>query len=333
MNEIYNKMKYFEDTEQIPAEIYYHYTSLEAFFKIVSSKSFRLASMKSTNDKTELYYKPESFLSDLSKVCSTNEDDRIFELLNDSINQRKNDFFKACNEKSSLYALCMSEKKDNLTHWDRYAVGCKGICIGFNVSSLRVHMQRMAISAFGLGLYDVGKVIYIPEHNEQFIRKAIIGYVNMFTEIYNGVELHEIIHKNGLFCAATVCRHLMRYMKNSSFVDENEIRLYHDSTSIRDISRLIDSISLDIDSKLYDNLKKNYKEFIKQLDLREGFCITDKGIRAYRVLSLKDVWGSGTIPEVVLGPLCVQNKSELHRFLKANGLEGTKVSASKVPIR
>ena len=61
MDEFYNKMKYFEQTERIPAEIYYHYTSLEALYNIVSSKTFWLTSLKTSNDKKELYYKPEFF--------------------------------------------------------------------------------------------------------------------------------------------------------------------------------------------------------------------------------------------------------------------------------
>ena len=43
--------------------------------------------------------------------------------------------------------------------------------------------------------------------------------------------------------------------------------------------------------------------------------------------------GSGTIPEIILGPMCIQNRKELKYFLKANGLEGTKISVSSVPIR
>lgn len=57
------------------------------------------------------------------------------------------------------------------------------------------------------------------------------------------------------------------------------------------------------------------------------------GIRGYKDLCLEEIWGSGTIVEIILGPMCRQNCNELRRFLKANGLEGTKVSTSKVPIR
>lgn len=61
--------------------------------------------------------------------------------------------------------------------------------------------------------------------------------------------------------------------------------------------------------------------------------MTAREIRGYKDLCLNEVWGDGTIPEIILGPMCTQNRSKLVRFLKANGLEGTKLSVSKIPIR
>lgn len=339
MNEFYNKMKYFENVEQIPAEIYYHYTTLDALHSIVASRAFRLTSLKSSNDKDELYYKPEGFFSDFSKVCDKEKDINIkkyFQLIEESTKINKINFLKECKRKTSPHALCLSGKKDNLTHWDRYASGCTGVCIGFNVSSLRVHMQRMAITAFGVGLYDVEKVFYSTEQREKQIRNIISRLVSVVIEKgqieSNGIQ--EIIRKNGYVYAVSACIKLMQFSKNSSFVDEDEIRLYHDAASIKDTLHLIDLMALDIEPELHKNLKKNFGELVKQLHLgEEKFCMTKSGIRSYRELYLEEVWGSGTIPEIILGPMCIQSRNELRYFLKANGLEGTKVSASKVPIR
>ena len=44
-----------------------------------------------------------------------------------------------------------------MTHWDRYAGGCTGVCIGFNMSSLLVFMKRMGVTAVGRGGVIVGK--------------------------------------------------------------------------------------------------------------------------------------------------------------------------------
>ena len=309
MNERYNKIKYFEETEKVHAEVYYHYTSLNALYEIVKSKCFRLTSLKSSNDKKELYYKPEQFL---------------------------NDFFKGCNEKSYPYALCLSEKKDNLTHWDRYAIGCKGVCIGFNISALKIFLQRMNSVAYGIGLYDVGKVFYSGAEREIYIRNGLIRLYNLFYEYetQKDSEIEKIAKKNGYIYATSICGQLRKFVKNSSFIDEDEVRLYHDAASIKSTLRLIDTMEPEIDAILYGNLRKNFYEVVEKWGLeKEEFCVTGSGIRSYRNLCLKDIWGSGTIPEIILGPMCVQNVNELKRFLKANGLEGTKVTVSKVPIR
>lgn len=339
MNEFYNKMKYFENTEDIPAEVYYHYTSLDALYNIVASKTIRLTSLKSSNDKKELSYKPEEFLVDFLNVCDNEKDiitKEFFCLIDESIQLNKNKFIEECKKKSFPYALCLSERKDNLTHWDRYASRCTGVCIGFNVSSLKIYMKRMALTALGVGLYDVEKVFYSPEQKEKHIRDVIINIINLLiknSEI-DSREIKEFIRKNGYVYAASACILLMRFSKDSSFVDEDEVRLYHDAISIKDTLHIIELLSSHIDPELYKNLKKHFAELLKQLHLsEEKFCITKSGIRSYRELCLEAVWGSGVIPEIILGPLCIQNRNELCRFLKANGLEGTKVSVSKVPIR
>ena len=91
-------MKYFEETEKIPAKIYYHYTSLDALFSIVTSKTFRLTSLESSNDKKELYYTPEEFLKDLDNVLNNEKNIRtkkVFKLIKESISlNKKNPGFK-----------------------------------------------------------------------------------------------------------------------------------------------------------------------------------------------------------------------------------------------
>lgn len=97
---------------------------------------------------------------------------------------------------------------------------------------------------------------------------------------------------------------------------------------------MIDSGKGQIEEKVYQNLRKNFLELVDSLNIRnEDFAMTRSGIRGYHNLCLSEIWGSGVIPEIVLGPMCVQNKNELQRFLKSNGLEGTKVTISSVPIR
>ena len=114
MNEFYNKMKYFEDTEGIQEETYYHYTTLEALYNIVKNKTFWLTSLKSSNDKKELYYKASDFLEDFSELCETEQDENIkryFQLINKSIKSHEKEFYSVFKEKDTPYELCLCEKK------------------------------------------------------------------------------------------------------------------------------------------------------------------------------------------------------------------------------
>jgi len=339
VNEFYNKMKYFEQTEGISAKIFYHYTSIEALYNIVLSKTFRLTSLKTSNDKKELYYKPEMFLEDFKEIVEKEKDEntkRYFSLIKESIHQNTSQFLKECKHKTYPYALCLSEKKDNLTHWDRYAANCTGVCIGFNISALCVLMQRLVITAFGVGLYDVGKVLYTSEQKEKSIRNSLVNIANMLSqaEEVDSNNIIDLVRRNGYLYATSAYMQTARFVKDDSFVDEDEVRLYHDSAAIKSTIRLIDSLLPDVDLELQANLKRHFNDFVASLHIEEEkFYMSARGIRSYKELCLADVWGSGVIPEIILGPMCVQSRSELKRFLRANGLEGTRVSISSVPIR
>lgn len=337
MNEFYNKMKYFEDTEGIPAETYYHYTTLDALYNIVSNRTFWLTSLKSSNDKKEFYYKATDFLKEFSGLCEieqNSETKEYFQLIKESIGTHEKEFYNTFKEKVIPYALCLCEKKDNLTHWDRYARGCTGVCIGFNISALKIHMQRMNSTVFGIGLYDVEKIFYTEEPRIRYIRSRILFLLNQVRKNMKSEDFVELIRDHGYVYAASVCSQLMKFSKNNSFIDEDEVRLYHDSVAIKEAFRLMELIETNIEVELYKNIKKNLHELIKQWHLEEEkFYLSGHGIRGYKELCLEEVWGSGVIPEIILGPMCLQNKSELRRFLKANGLEGTKITDSKVPIR
>ena len=67
-------LKCFENILKIPAKIYYHYTSLEALYSIIKTRSFRLMNLSSSNDKKELFYKiPSNVLSTFEGIsfCSS----------------------------------------------------------------------------------------------------------------------------------------------------------------------------------------------------------------------------------------------------------------------
>lgn len=340
MNDFYNKLKYFEETEGVPREVYYHYTSLDALYEIIRTHTFRLMSLKSSNDKKELFYKSSDFIKDVAKVCDSEPDEAqkaFFKLMQKSLFENQKAFEENLFGVKKPYALCLSSKKDNLTHWDRYANNCKGVSIGFNVSALNVHYSRMNCSAFGVCFFDIGKTIYSQSDIEDTIRGVIKNSVSLYEEIHKNKtpeEFVKIIQRNGYLWLAVVCSRIMKFAKNSSFIDEDEVRLYYNADAIKETLKLIDGIKGHVNDELYSNTRKNFLDIAKQFKIEEErFTMTRTGIRSYRNLCLDEIWGSGVIPEIVLGPMCVQDKQELRKFLNHNGLQGTKITVSNIPIR
>ena len=221
-----------------------------------------------------IYYKPEIFLKDIKEIAEKEKDEntkRYLCMIEESIHLNIPQFMKECKQKTYPYALCLSEKKDNLTHWDRYAVNCTGVCIGVNISALRVLMQRLAITGFGVGVYDVGKILYASDQKEKCIKKALINIANMLSKAdeSDSNNIMRLIRKNGYIYAVSAYMQTAKFVKDDSFIDEDEVRLYHDSTSIKSTIRLIDSLLPDLDQELQVNLKKHFNDFVTSLHIGE----------------------------------------------------------------
>lgn len=341
MNENYNKLDFFEKTEKVPREVYYHYTSINALYEIVKNKTFWLTSLISSNDKEELYYKSDQFIEDFKKIINDETDENmkyVFEWIKQSYDDNKEEFIKCVKRKQEPYALSLSNKYDNLTHWDRYAENSSGVAIGFNTAALKVYYSRMNFNIFGGGLFDVGKVIY-SDNLLQAERSAIIAMSQTIIETekkFNreAADINNDIVKNGFFILAVSYLRLKVYTKSNFFIDENEVRLFYDAASIESTKSLINLMQGSINNELYNNIKKNFETIISDLEIDKSyFSVFQAGIREYRKLCLKKIWGSGVIPEIILGPMCVQNRHELRKFLIKNGLQGTNIKISKVPIR
>lgn len=339
MNEFYNKLKYFEETEKKPAEIYYHYTSLDALYSIVKSHTFRLMSLKSSNDRTELYYKPENFVSDISRLCETEEDEntkQYYSLLKSSLESHKDKLWRDLKSKQQPYALCLSTKSDNLTHWDRYANNCTGVAIGLNVKALNVLYSRTATTGFALGLFDLGQALYTQKSIDNWIKYEMIRGFDWLKQLNQTAEgnIKKTIEQSGYLFMGAACRNVMKFAKTQAFFDEDEFRIYFDPSNVTAMLRLIDSAKGQVEEELFNNIRRNFLELVDVLKIKkENFVMTSTGIRGYHNLCFDEIWGSGVIPEIVLGPMCTQNRNELQRFLKCNGLEGTKITVSSVPIR
>ena len=254
-----------------------------------------------------------------------------------SVDEHKAAFMKDLKVKKQPYALCLASKKDNLTHWDRYANGCTGVCIGFNVKALDVLYRRTESSGFALGLLDLGQALYTQDNIDNWIKYEMsrgFRWLKHLNEATKEKDIRKTVGESGFLFMRAACSNVMKFAKTGAFFDEDEFRIYFDPRAIKETLHLIDGMDGQVDEVLYKTVRKNFLALVDHMKIaEEGFALTRVGIRGYHNLCLDAIWGSGVIPEIVLGPMCVQNKSELQRFLKANGLEGTKVSISNVPIR
>lgn len=81
-------------------------------------------------------------------------------------------------------------------------------------------------------------------------------------------------------------------------------------------------------------IKYQYSDLLEYSNLEKTYFAPIRGeIRSLHHLNLSKIWDSDLIPEIMLGPNCPQSKDELRTFLDANGLQGTKITESKIPIR
>ena len=287
MNQQKNTLSYFQKIEEIEPRIYYHYTSLEALFNIVNSKTFRLTSLLSSNDRKELYYHSDRFIEDFNYICENESDSntkKCFQQLKKSFEENKEKFYKECKTKHTPYALCLSKKRDNLTHWDRYAANCTGICMGINVSALDVLYQRTDNYFFGNGLFDIEPILYNYENVQLYIRNTIVQFMNPLLESIKketAVESLSFLKKNGFMYLAGIYQKVMKFAKHNSFVDEDEIRLYYETEAIGDTLDLIQSLTTDLKSDIdfkssfIDNLNINLDDncAVTVGSKIEGLCV------------------------------------------------------------
>lgn len=287
-----------------------------------------------------MFYSVDDFMRDFSIVCESEDPGnirRFFATLDQNIRENKERFTSACIQKNKPYALCLSQKRDNLTHWDRYAAASTGVCIGVNLSALTVLHNRTGNSMFGPSLFDIGEILYTEDNIYDFIRRRTIRNIGILIEVFKDEfkgKLVETMKQRGYTYMVGVCQNLMHFAKNTSFIDEGEVRLYFDEMSIERTNDLIEDLASDCESEACEYFKTNFTTLVGSLGIdNKKFYLGKAGIRSYHSLCLNEVWGPGLIPEIILGPMCVQNRNELLQFLSANELSGTKVSVSKVPLR
>lgn len=160
-------------------KILYHYTSVDALFNIVQSKTFWLANSKSSNDKKENSLSLKQYKKMLEDIISTCQYDEIKDAIRIFLNRSDLSSFLSDNKK--FFILSLTNQKDNLTHWERYASFRRGVSVALNADILKI-IRTKNYSMFQDDILRDCKLLYTRKVCISKIEEEIVQYYNILNK-------------------------------------------------------------------------------------------------------------------------------------------------------
>ena len=291
--------------------IIYHYCSLEAFHSIITSKSFWLFSLDSSNDLKEM--------TEAEEIIDKVLEEEKYESIKKPDNPRQEEF----------YALSCTHKRDSALHFNKYADNDKGVCFGIDT---KVFNNTLQINPF-FGYFYFLKVIYKDNKKVNEIKKYLderLRYINSertkakdFFEALIDVSSEE--KKNILrelaYTTAISC--FKPKLKIENYIDESETRMLFCRSQFQIYKDLFKDKSNNLIIKPAETLN---------LGSSPEFKVMSGVIRKYMELKMDKIWYKQPIKEVILGPNCKTEKKEFKEFLEAKGIS-CKAEESKIKNR
>lgn len=271
----------------------YHYCSVESMFNIIKSKSLWLSNSGQMNDSEESTWIEQYFPSLKDLFVSENET----QFLNDAIK-----LFHQENNKPFIF--CFSERKDSLSQWRAYSSDGRGVCLGFSTNKLSIKRIPSTLISLNRTLLLL-PITYNSKQQKSKLSELSENYkrkIKSDKEIFIPFIIR--MYQNRLLALSLV-------FKNHSFSEEKEWRIIQSPLTEESSSKS------EIDNR------------ISKLQFR----VSGDKLFSYCEFHLKEIFNSKLIPEIVLGPKSKIDIPELELFLKANGLEGTKVIRSESTYR
>lgn len=336
-----SKLKKFHNYDE---DIVYHYCSIDALFNIVKSKSFWLTSLKSSNDARELKYGQQLYHQVLTEMIAAETDENnkfAYKTIFDEASKKE-----IINEidNGAFYGLSFVRTRDSLTHWNSYGSGGTGVAIGLNKWMFKHLFESYAIIDMFSNWVHFERIIYNLDEQKKYIKWLIDDRLEIFRNSafeFDEMEAvpdmsyyrkHDFICKSLYYAGHDM---IVPKLKHSGFIDESEERLFIRSGEADNLINLIESTPIESDI-LKRNIINHLIEMIELLGVNEkniNFGVIGGTIRPYFNLDLSAIWSNALITEIIVGPKCYQNKSELRQFLRQYGLKGTKIIDSKIPVR
>jgi hypothetical protein len=299
--------------------IVYHYCSLEAFYSIITTKSFWLFSLDSSNDLEEM--------TGAKKII-----DKVLE------EEKYKSIYKPDNFKQEeFYSLSCTSKRDSALHFNKYADNDNGVCIGIDTDVFKKYLNSISQLNSYFSYFFFIKVIYNDKQKEKEIIKYIeekLRYINQ-SEKFKKKELFDVhigmfSEKNkdikgidDLLRRLTYTTTLSRFkpkLKTENYIDESETRMLFCKSQFQSYKNLFED-NLGI-GNLFNNF---YNAMIKSaetlnLDSSPEFKVMSGVIRKYIELKMEAIWDKQPIKEVILGPNCKTEIKEFNEFLEAKGI-------------
>lgn len=329
--------KEFRESLGFKDKIVYHYCSVKALYGILNSRSFWLTSLEFSNDSMELKIAKkiiEQAIEELKKEYKETEYLAMFKKIQNAPNDKKYIKFRP---KYKYYGLSLVENKDSLTHWERYADNCKGVCIGLNIPLIRHLFSNYALPDIVANWIQTSEILYSYKEQVDYAKASIMAKISGFEQITDN-NLANVEHIFTSVYYATLATLKPRF-KHLGFSAEGEHRVYLEEGEAEETSQYLKrnaELFVTKNKELFFNISKHTYELAKSLqvlttDKKYGVFVDT--IRSYYSMNLSEIWSDTLITEIILGPKCFQNKNELKSFLKSCDLYKTKIEVSKVPLR
>lgn len=306
--------------------IFYHYTSISALYEIIKNKTLLLSGVQSLNEKEEASYSVEDFEKDFKTLYESKKYDFINYLYENAFLPKKADFEELAKPDIDPFVFSVSERRDNLAHWDRYADVRRGVCIGIDISKL------LQIPFVDMSFVQISQILYNEKQRLDYLIRSIKDRVFSKPRIQIVPEIPmDLFYRDMGYTLISDCYRQMKYfVKKDVWEDEGEIRIAYEDTLAKDTFSKIPHLQDVYKDFQFPDMNLVFKQ--SGLDVLEFKLINNK-IRPCRFLDISSIWNVGLITEVMLGPKCEQSKKDLELFLSSNELKDVNVTESRIKIR
>ncbi len=275
------------DTANKNEKLVYHYCSVSSFVSIISNKKLWLSDIYKTNDKSEKQYYGELVIDYLKNKfeLSTEDENNLVKRLKDITDPRFEHEFS--------YACCFSECSDSLSQWKMYGDNGQGVCIGFDLNTLK-KVNNSIIS------FD--KVHYPPNFYKSSINRSMHSYIDIYAKTKSYPLIFDILMKKSGFC------------KNPSFSAEKEWRILLSSN--KSYCGLI-SVEDPIDGIHNNKSVYGWKNDLYSLSMPK-IRVVNNSIRTYYELDFSKV-NNDLIKCIVIGPNSKLESIDVYNLLLNTG--------------